>query len=80
MKFTIEGYNISSHYLSALINADHAGLEDKEAEELNEWVELMQDGRVGHWDCDCDSSIIMCDVTGLLSDCTAVRFIYRVGG
>ena len=78
MKFTIEEYIISSHYLSALINADPSGLEDKEAVEFDEWVSLMQDDRIGHWDCDSDGDIAMCEVTGLLSECTTVRFIYRV--
>ena len=78
MKFTVEEYRISSHYLSSLINDDSSGLEDKEAVEFDEWVKLMQDDRVGHWDCDSDSDITMCEVTGLLSDCTTVRFIYRV--
>ena len=78
MKFTVEKYRISSHYLSSLINDDPSGLEDKEAVEFDEWVEIMQDGRMGHWDCDCDGDIAMCEVTGLMSDCTTVRFIYRV--
>lgn len=78
MKFTVDEYSISSHYLSSLINDDPSGLEDKEAVEFNEWVELMQDGRMGYWDGDSDSDIAMCEVTGLLSECTTVRFIYRV--
>ena len=79
MKFTVEEYRISSHYLSSLINGDDTGLEDGEDVEFDEWVRIMQDGRVGHWDCDPDSDLARCDVTGLLSDCTNVRFIYRVG-
>ena len=78
MKFTIEEYTISSHYLSSLINDDCSGLEDEEAVEFDAWVKLMQDGRMGHWDCDSESYIAMCAVTGLLSDCTTVRFVYRV--
>lgn len=78
MKFTVDEYRISSHYLCSLINDDPTGLEDKEAVEFNAWAELMQDGRVGHWDCDSDSDFAICEVTGLLSDCTTVRFIYRV--
>ena len=78
MKFTVEEYRISSHYLSSLINDDSSGLEYKEAVEFDEWVRLMQDGRIGHWDYDSDSDIAMCGVTGLLSDCTTVRFIYRI--
>lgn len=77
MKFTVEEYSISSQYLGSLINDDPTGLDDGEIIEFDEWVRLMQDGRVGHWDCDCDSDIDKCEVTGLLSDCTKVRFIYR---
>lgn len=79
MKFIVEEYCIASHYLGSLINADPTGLEDEEAADFDEWVKLVQDGRVGHWDCDRDSDIARCEVTGLLSDCTNVRFIYRVG-
>lgn len=78
MKFTVKEYCISSHYLGSLINDDLTGLEDGEAIEFDEWVGLMQNGRVGHWDCDTTTYIDKCAVTGLLSDCTTVRFIYRV--
>lgn len=74
---TPEEYTISSHWLSYLINGDNSGYTDEEYELIQKWEKDTMNGRVGHFsypDDDSGDNFALCEVSGLLADCTTVTF------
>lgn len=79
-------FKIAGHYLPALINGDHTGLENDETRDLSQWEsDAMQSARdsgftVGHWshdDCGGDDWG-RCAVSGLFAMRETVRLmVYR---
>lgn len=71
-------FRISSHYLSALINGDVTGLEDDDEAEFNQWL-ASTPNVAGHWSHDevDDCGFSTCAVSGLMSNCTTVKLMFK---
>lgn len=76
-------YNVGTHYLSALINADLSGLADEEAAALDEFeYQVKCDTPVGfefgHFipPEDYSDDFKMCEVSGLMAQTVPVTAIY----
>lgn len=69
MKFDKNQYEISEHFVGAIINGDYSGLEDAEERQLNDWLKAVAKHNE-HWDYDdSGSDFARCEITGLLSPC-----------
>jgi hypothetical protein len=75
MKFETYDFTIADHYASAIIYGDYSGLEDNEAEELDQWLEAQNLGQ-GHWDIeDCnDAGFTRDEVSGLMAMCFTFHY------
>ena len=68
-------FTVSSHFLSALINDDYSGLEDKEENQLTQWLESL-DLPKGHWGYAEDSeNFKTCEITKQFSETIELRWI-----
>ena len=77
MKFETYAFNVGDYFAPAIINGDCSGLEDDESELLDAFLSCVkEDFGPGHWSCnDEERDFVLCDVTGLYSDC--YRMIYN---
>lgn len=88
MQFDHYEYKIADHYLSALINGDESGLEDDDAEQLNNWIETAENDAkqsgVLHWHWadmeDTGEDYGRCAVSGLFAMCCTVRLMFTCEG
>lgn len=69
---------IAQHFVSALIDGDTTGLEDREEHQLDCFVAgLTEDFVGGHWSVMTEESNYQhCAVTGLFSECVTVAYYY----
>ena len=80
MKFDYMDYTIADHWASAIINADYSGLDDKEEQQLTQWLEANEQ-RGGHWDILEDESFFDTDeVSGLKANCLTARQFFPMRG
>ena len=77
MKFEAYVFNIGDYFLPAIINVDYSGLEEDEADRLDDFLSYVKETHgPGHWSCnDEERDFARCDVVGLYSDC--YRMIYN---
>ena len=77
-------YTIAGHYLPALINGDDSGLEERECEILQTFINnLPEQAKAGHWAYDNDENgedFTICDVCGLYAGCYNVRLMFKKTG
>ena len=76
MEFDYSQYEISGHFVSAIINGDESGLSPVEISDL---TTFMADLPVqnGHFDVmENDSNFARCEVSGLHDDCLTVRLYF----
>ena len=70
-------FNISGHFLPAIINGDYSGLNDFEVNLLDDFLNKYSKLDNATWDVDSiesqDSRFIDCDITELFSDCYNVK-------
>ena len=67
-------FNISEHFLSAIVNDDYSGLNDVEENLLNRFLSQQNNLDNPSWEIiDGEPHFIDCDVTGLFSNCHEVR-------
>ena len=77
MKFDYYEYNISGHWISAIINNDYTGLEEREGKQLNQFMDSLP--VIGHWDINDDNpSFRIDDISGLYSDTYSVKLLFEV--
>jgi len=81
MKFDFYEYNLSGHFLSALINNDYSGLDDNEADTLNSWLAGLP--AHGHWDIPRDElgsegAFSVCDICQVHAICYVVRHYFAI--
>jgi len=71
-------YEISEHYLSAMINDDWSGLEEQEERELNDFLESLP-FTGGHWAIveGGENEFGLCDVSGMRANTEAVRLMFK---
>lgn len=71
-------FSIASDLLPALINGDVTGLDDDDEAEFDQWLASIPKV-VGHWAYDevDDCGFSTCAVSGLLSDCTTVKLMFK---
>lgn len=86
MKFNEVEYQISTHFLAALINGDETGLSDGESEQLRDFTEgVLREAREtqcvssSHWSVGEGEDFVVCDVTGMRATCAPVTFLYTDG-
>lgn len=76
-------YNISEHFLPAIINGDYSGLSDDEENQLNRFLSTANTVDNPRWDIDQpenqDAHFAACDVTGLFSNCYNVKLHFNKG-
>ena len=71
--------DISSHYLTYLVNGDDSGLDEFDRDQFDEWMTARE---LNGLTCDVvgdESSFTRCEVTGLYSDCHTVKFFVMEG-
>lgn len=73
-------YRIGAHFLSALINNDYTGLDDKEEDTLRFFIRQVQkQWGIGHWSVSDDGEeFAMCMVSGLMATVETVVYNFRV--
>lgn len=77
MNFDHYEYNISGHWLSALINDDYTGLSDYEEKQLDQFLNNLP--VIGHWDIDDDNPAYSIDeVSGLYADTYKAKLLFEV--
>jgi hypothetical protein len=83
MNFEHRDFDVSTDYLSGLINGDVSGLDDDEAlnlEEFEQWAQgqAPEGFRFSHWaDMGEDTKDFrICEVCGLLAETETVRAMY----
>jgi hypothetical protein len=73
-------YTISKHYLPALINGDYTGLDELDKHEFSGWLRSVQDF-AAHWAVDWEeldnTRYARCEVSGLYSDCSTIKHVFR---
>ncbi len=70
-------YNISDHYLSALINNDFSGLEEDDVKILNEFIDRgLAEYPMFYtlYPNDTETNFSRCDICNLYSNCIEVEF------
>lgn len=75
-------YTIAGHYLPALINGDDSGLEERECEILQTFIDnLPEQAKAGHWAYNDENreDFTVCDVCGLYAGCYNVRLMFKKG-
>ena len=78
MKFDYYEYNISGHWISAIINNDYTGLEEHEEKQLNQFMDTLPQVD-GHWDINDDNpSYKIDDISGLYSDTYSAKLLFEV--
>ena len=76
-------FNMSEHFLSALINDDWSGLSDRDAGLLHAflsdvWTDYEMYASASHWSVDDDEPFFTrCEVTGLMSMCVVAGLYVR---
>ena len=72
-------YTIGSHFLSAIINSDCSGLDDRDEWFLDEFLANLPPAAVGgSWDVqDGEAEFALCEVTNLYSDCVTVKLHFH---
>jgi hypothetical protein len=76
MKMITTEFAIGQHFLSALINGDYSGLNDKECAQLDDWVAEVQPKGSGHWSTtEITDEFARCDVTGLHGEVEQVHYV-----
>ena len=80
MKLDYFEYRIASHYLSALVNGDHSGLDDSEEVLFTEWLDAVNLKENGTWHIhECEEvNFTQCEVSGLDADCAIVRQYFPI--
>lgn len=71
-------YEISSHYLPAIINGDFSDLDDDEIALVSDFESfILKEHGNGHWSCDSDYSdnFAQCDICFKYSNCTLVEWV-----
>ena len=72
---TKKEFNISKHYLTALINNDFSGMTDDEKNQLESFIEHNKLGYAYCPDFDSDDmGFTKCNVSGSYSDCIQLTF------
>lgn len=71
-------YYVGGHYLPAIINYDWTGLEEEEANLLDEWYENLE--KPGYFEVphSAESEFRVCDISGLYNDCYNLRLFVLV--
>ena len=71
-------FTIGNRFLSALINADLSGLDDREERQFNAFIaNLPVSG--GTWDVDStenNTNLTWCDVSGFIDNCSVARLYF----
>ena len=83
MKIINFEYQISKHFLCALAYDDRTGLNEKEEEQLDNFVDWViqnakdKDYQHGHfaYDFDEDTNFGRCEITGLMSDVANLTYV-----
>jgi hypothetical protein len=77
MQFDHYEYNISGHWLSALINDDYTGLTAHEEKQLNQFITELP--VLGHWNIDDDSANYSIDeVSGDYAETYKAKLLFEV--
>jgi len=77
MNFDHYEYNISGHWLSALINSDYTGLTDHEEKQLDRFIANLP--VIGHWDIDDDNPAYSIDeVSGDYAETYRAKLLFEV--
>jgi hypothetical protein len=78
MKFDYYQYEISAHFVSAIINMDYTGLNDLEEAELDNWLDNLpvKNGHFDIVDYDGETFFSPCEISGLYSECLNLRVYF----
>ena len=78
MKFDYYQYDISAHFVGAIIYGDYSGLTDSEAKELDLFMDNLpvDNGHFDIVDYDGEGFFSRCEISGLYSDCLNFRLYF----
>ena len=78
MKFDYYQYEISAHFVGAIIYGDYSGLTDSEAKELDLFMDNLpvDNGHFDIVDYDGEGFFSRCEISGLYSDCLNFRLFF----
>ena len=75
MAWHTETYMIAAWLAPYIINGDASSFDyyntsDEEIKQIDEWIESVQQNRVGHWSVDAyETEFAMDEISGLMADC-----------
>jgi hypothetical protein len=78
MKFDYYQYDISAHFVGAIIYGDYSGLTDSEVKELDLFMDNLpvDNGHFDIVDYDGEGFFSRCEISGLYSDCLNFRLFF----
>ena len=78
MKFDYYQYEISAHFVGAIIYGDYSGLTDSEAKELDLFMDNLpvDNGHFDIVDYDGEGFFSRCEISGVYSECLNFRLYF----
>lgn len=69
-------YRISQHFVAAIVNGDHSGLDDDEEQKLNDFYGALPTD-CGTWEFEDEASFMRCDILDLHADCVKAKLHFH---
>lgn len=69
-------YRISQHFVAAIVNGDHTGLDDDEEQALNDFYGALPTD-CGTWEFEEEASFMRCDIIDMHSDCVKAKLHFH---